>query len=74
MLFDFATLHTTKANTTNTNRRALAMHFNRTSAPSRRPMWSERRIQERPVLRGEGSTGGVREFGREIAGEWERLT
>jgi hypothetical protein len=71
MFFGFGTLHQTKANTTNTHRRALALHFSKTDAASLDPLWFTREKKFAPILRGKGSTDGLDEFGAQLAGRWE---
>jgi ectoine hydroxylase-related dioxygenase (phytanoyl-CoA dioxygenase family) len=71
MFFEFGVLHQTKANTTDTHRRALALHFSKTDAASLDQLWFTREKRFAPILRGSGSTGGLDEFGAQLNGRWE---
>jgi hypothetical protein len=74
MFFEFGVLHQTKANTTNTHRRALALHFSKTDAASLDQLWFTREKKFTPILRGKGSTDGLDEFGAQLTGSWETST
>jgi phytanoyl-CoA hydroxylase len=72
LFFEFGTLHQTKANTTNTHRRALAIHFAASGALSTDPTWLAREKKFIPLLRGRGSSDGLEEFGVAHVGRWEK--
>jgi ectoine hydroxylase-related dioxygenase (phytanoyl-CoA dioxygenase family) len=63
--FDFGTAHCTRANTTNTARAGLAVHFLHTD------FIPESRSSIPTHLTGPHATSGVKEYGRRIEGTWE---
>ena len=67
LFFNFGIAHCTKANTTDSDRAGLALHFLRTqfahSAPST--------AQGKPYLSGPHYTGGESEYGQNLEGAWE---
>ncbi len=67
--FNFAVAHCTKGNQTDKPRAGLAYHFLATPAVPQQK-WEQ---QAPPVMvSGPGSTGGVKEYGVEVASTWER--
>jgi hypothetical protein len=73
LLFDFRTLHMTGRNTSTAIRRAWALHVAPTESTIVGDHWNTRDASFRPVLCGEGATGGMNEFGRAISGLWRQL-
>lgn len=65
LFFNYAVPHCTKGNTTDRERAGLALHFLREDAVVR----PEDKIA---VLTGANATNGIREFGKDQRGEWER--
>lgn len=65
LFFNYAVPHCTKGNTTDRERAGLALHFLREDAVIK----PEDKIA---ILTGANATNGVREFGKDQRGEWER--
>jgi phytanoyl-CoA hydroxylase len=66
LFFNYAVPHCTKGNTTDKERAGLALHFLREEAVVK----PENKLA---VLTGPNSTNGVKEFGKDLRQEWERL-
>ena len=66
LFFNYAVPHCTKQNRTDVERAGLALHFLREEAV----VEPERKIA---ILTGTNSTHGVKEFGKDLRHEWERL-
>jgi ectoine hydroxylase len=65
IFFNFGILHCTRANTTETERAALAYHF---IAQGAEPQNKPKKIV---VVSGKENTGGLNEYGQLIAGSWD---
>ncbi len=70
LFFNYAIPHCTRANTTDKDRAGLAIHFLRKDHTPE----NINRVGEhpRPLINGPEASGGEREYGRKIAGTWEK--
>ncbi|MBC8140162.1 MAG: phytanoyl-CoA dioxygenase family protein [Armatimonadetes bacterium] len=69
LFFAYGTPHATGANTTDTERAGVALHFIHANQSGRARGGFE--TGKRPVLTGENATGGEAEYGTRIAGTWD---
>jgi len=72
VFFAYGTPHSTGANVTDRERAGVALHF--INADQTGTAHGGFEVDKRPWLTGPNATGGEKEYGRKIAGEWERLT
>lgn len=69
LFFNYGVPHCTRANNTDRERAGLALHFAREEYVTDKFVKADRRGN--PLINGPDATGGVKEYGVEVAGTWE---
>ena len=70
VFFNYGCCHATKGNQTDHERAGLAFHFLRQDFAAKELLAADRAT--RPAITGPEATGGVREYGEQVAGAWEQ--